>query len=297
MLNKKQNRLKSELNNRVDFMNKKIGAFMLLSLFLYSLNLNAQTQLYDNTIVDSVTFTETRDIINKLSNDKFEKHLFTKEYKSLPYRLLKPKNFEKSKSYPVIISFHNSSRIGNDNEKQLEHLSKIWIRDDIYDKYSAFVIVPQFNERSSTYIKDENGLLKSEPFIDIHLVLNLLEEFQTLYKVDKRRIYLIGYSMGGSTAQNVLNIAPNKFAAIVSIAAVPDFSNLHSLKKTNIFLIHGKKDIANPYLGSEILFNRLIGNKNLIFKTFTELNHDNITIPLLLKDEIPNWLFSKKMKK
>lgn len=278
-------------------MYKKIIALILLNITLISLNLTAQTHLIDNSKVDGVTFFGTKDLINKLPNELFEKHVYSKDNKRLPYRLLKPKNYDKSKNYPVIISFHNSSRIGNDNEKQLEHLSKIWIREDIYDKYPAFVIVPQFNERSSKYLKDENGILKSEPFKDIHLVLNLLDDFQNRFNVDKSRVYLIGYSMGGSTAQNVLTLAPNKFAATVSIAAVPDFSNLHSLKKKNIFLIHGKNDTDNPYLGSEELYTRLKGNNHLIFKTFTELNHDNITIPLLLDDEIPKWLFSQKKDK
>lgn len=100
--------------------------------------------------------------------------------------------------------------------------------------------------------------------------------------------------MGGSTAQNVLNIAPDKFAAIVSIAAVTDYSKLDVLRKKSIFLIHGEKDTVNPYTGSEDLFTRLKGNKKLIFESFTELNHDNITIPLLLENEIPNWLFKQR---
>ncbi|GHE29789.1 carboxylesterase family protein [Sphingobacterium griseoflavum] len=273
---------------------KKIKALFFINFALISFGVNAQTRLSDSTKVDSLTFVRTRDIINKLSNDLFEKHTYTKDEKSLPYRLLKPKNYDSSKNYPVIIAFHNSSRIGNDNEKQLEHLSKIWIREDVYDTYSAFVIVPQFKERSSTYLKADDGSLRSVPFNDIQVVLNLLDDFQKRYNVDKSRIYLTGYSMGGSTAQNILNLAPDKFAAIVSVAAVPDFSNIHSLKQKSVFLIHGKMDAVNPYAGSEELFTRLKGNKNVVFKTFTELNHDNITIPLLLDNEIPNWLFKQK---
>jgi len=275
-------------------MYQNIRILVSLIFFFISLKISAQICLFDNTKVDSITFLGTRNIINKLPNDLFEKHIYTKDKKSLPYRLLKPKNYDKSKDYPVVITFHNSSRIGNDNEKQLEHLSKIWIREAVYDKYPAFIIVPQFNERSSKYLKGKNGSLKSEPFNDIDLVLHLLDDFQRTYKVDKSRIYLVGYSMGGSTAQNVLSIAPNKFAAMVSIAAVPDFSKLSALKEKSIFLIHGKKDTVNPYSGSEELFIRLKDNKSLIFKTFTELNHDNITIPLLLENEIPVWLFNQK---
>jgi len=276
-------------------MYKKIKSTILLTLtFAISSLSNAQIKILDNTKVDSLTFVNTRSEINKLSNDIFEKHIFKSNEKELPYRLLLPKNYDKNKKYPVVINFHNSSRIGNDNEKQLEQLSKIWIRDEIYNNYNAFVIVPQFNERSSNYVKAENGILISKPFNDIRIVEELLNKFQKEYKIDKSRIYLVGYSMGASTAQNLINIIPNKFAAIVSVAAVPDFSNINVLRNKNIFLIHGKKDVENPFSGSEEMFRKLQNNKNLTFKIFTELDHDYITIPLLLSDQIPKWLFKQK---
>ena len=100
--------------------------------------------------------------------------------------------------------------------------------------------------------------------------------------------------MGASTAQNLLNIAPSKFAAIVSVAAVPDFSNLTKLSKKNIWLIHGEKDDDNPYIGSVELFNKLATDKNLIFTSFSNLNHNNIVIPFLITEEIPEWLFEKR---
>lgn len=273
-------------------MNKQLITIFFISFF--STFCKSQTQLFDNSKVDSLTFVKTRSIINELPNSAFEKHIYKLGNKELPFRLLLPKNYDKSKKYPLILTFHNSSRIGNDNEKQLEHLSKIWIRDDIYNQNHAFVIAPQFNERSSIYEKNENGVLISTPYNEIQLILELLNNFEKIHKVDEKRIYLVGYSMGASTVQNLMNLFPNKFAAIVSVAAVPDFSNIKRLKHKNIFLIHGKNDLDNPYNGSLELFTKLKGNKNLIFKTFNELNHNNITIPLLLSDEIPNWLFKQK---
>ncbi|MGV0831078.1 hypothetical protein ACTS9D_02485 [Empedobacter brevis] len=100
--------------------------------------------------------------------------------------------------------------------------------------------------------------------------------------------------MGASTAQNLLNSTPDKFAAIVSIAAVPDFSNLKNIQNKNIWLIHGEQDEDNPYNGSVELFRKLNTNKNLVFTTFSHLNHHNIVIPFLTTDEIPKWLFDKR---
>ncbi|RZL46507.1 MAG: phospholipase [Pedobacter sp.] len=269
---------------------KHLITFLIVSTT--SLFAKAQTQYLDHTKVDSLTFTETRAALNKLSIANFEKRNFKKNEKTLPYRLLLPKNYNKNQKYPLVITFHNSTRIGNDNEKQLEPLARIWQREEIYDQYNCFVIAPQFAERSSNYVINEDGILVSKPSEDVQLVLDLLVQIENEYtNIDKSRIYLVGYSMGASTAQNLMNIAPHKFKAIVAVAAVPDFSNIKAFKKKNIFLIHGQKDIENPYNGSMSLFNKLKGNKNLTFKTFTELDHGNINIPLLLSKEIPNWLF------
>ena len=124
----------------------------------------------------------------------------------------------------------------------------------------------------------------------LKLIKNLEQEYPN---IDKNRIYLIGYSMGASTAQNLLNMQPNKFAALVSVAAVPDLSNFKKYKNKNIWLIHGEEDNENPYTGSCEFFNKSSFNTNITFTTYRNLNHNNIIIPFLLTEEIPNWLFSK----
>ncbi|MCC9065193.1 alpha/beta fold hydrolase [Flavobacterium piscisymbiosum] len=268
----------------------------LLALFLI-LTVNfafAQKKEFRATTVDSLTFVNNRKILNSLNTDSFVKKTFTKENIQIPYRFLTPKKSSNNQKYPLVITFHNSTRIGNDNENQLEPFAKIWLRPEIYNKYQCYVIAPQFSSRSSTYEKNSDGIQISKPSKDVFALLELIEKVEKENpNIDKNRIYLVGYSMGGSTAQNLLNIAPDKFAAIVSVAAVPDFSNLKKLSKKNIWLIHGQKDDDNPYVGSLELFNKLSSNKNLAFTTLSNLNHNNIVIPFLITEEIPKWLFEK----
>jgi len=262
---------------------------------MLSLSSYAQTHVIDSVIIDSLTFAKARKDMESLPNAIFEKHIFKTATGELPYRLLQPKNYDKKRKYPVVIALHNSSRIGNDNEKQLEHLSKIWVKAEIYDQYNAFVIVPQFSSRSSVYAKDKNGSLLSSPSNDVGMVLDILKALEKKYNIDKSRIYLIGYSMGASTAQNLINMSPKTFAALVSVAAVPDISHLEAWKNKSILLIHGQKDVDNPYDGSALLYGQLHGNTKLVFKTYTNLNHHNITIPLLLNADIPEWLFKQRL--
>lgn len=275
----------------------KINFEKILILLLLTLTTNfvfAQEKEFREATVDSLTFVNNRKILNSLNTDSFEKNVFTKNDIQIPYRFLKPKNNSRNQKYPLIITFHNSTRIGNDNENQLEPFAKIWLRLEIYNKYQCYVIAPQFSKRPSIYEKNSDGVQVSKPSNDVFALLELIQNVENKYpNIDKNRIYLIGYSMGGSTAQNLLSIAPGKFAATVSVAAVPDFSNLKKLSKKNIWLIHGEKDDENPYTGSVELFNKLSSNENLIFTTFKNLNHNNIVIPFLITEEIPKWLFEK----
>lgn len=270
----------------------------IIVIFLLTLTINfcfAQKKEYRDTNVDSLVFVENRKQLNSLNTNNFIKKSFEKDDIKIPFRILTPKNDNKNLKYPLVITFHNSTRIGTDNENQLEPFAKIWLRNEIYSKYQCYVIAPQFSKRSSNYEKDTEGIQNSKPSNEVFALLDLINNIQKEYpNIDKNRIYLIGYSMGGSTAQNMMNLAPNKFAAIVSVAAVPDFSNLKKMNKKNIWLIHGEKDDDNPYSGSMQLYKKLSSNKKLIFTTFSNLNHNNIVIPFLITEEIPKWLFEKR---
>ena len=276
---------------------RKRNSKQILTVLFLTLSQNfsfAQKKEFRETTVDSLTFVNNRKALNSLNTDSFLKRIFTKDNVQIPYRFLTPKDNNNHQKYPLVITFHNSTRIGNDNENQLEPFAKIWLRPEIYTKYQCYVIAPQFSERSSNYEKNSDGIQISKPSAAVFALLELIQNIEKEYpNIDKNKIYLIGYSMGGSTAQNLLNIAPDQFAAAVSIAAVPDFSNLKKLSQKNIWLIHGKKDDDNPYIGSVELFAKLSSNKNLTFTTLNNLNHNNIVIPFLLTEEIPKWLFEK----
>ncbi|MEO7977491.1 alpha/beta fold hydrolase [Flavobacterium sp.] len=278
-------------------MHKTNSKQILVILFL-TLTVNfifAQKKEFRETTVDSLTFANNRKIVNSLNTDGFVKKIFIKEDIQIPYRLLTPKDNSNKQKYPLVITFHNSTRIGNDNENQLEPFAKIWLRPEIYTQYQCYVIAPQFSKRSSNYEKNSDSIPISKPSKDVFALLELIQNVEKEYSnIDTNRIYLIGYSMGGSTAQNLLNMAPDKFAAVVSVAAVPDFSNLKKLSSKNIWLIHGEKDDENPYAGSVELFNKLSSNKKMVFTTLNNLNHNNIIIPFLITEEIPKWLFEKR---
>ena len=64
----------------------------------------------------------------------------------------------------------------HDNENQLEHLARIWLRNDIYSRYNCFVIAPQFGERSSNYTENNEGTLVSKPSEDVLALPELIKK-------------------------------------------------------------------------------------------------------------------------
>jgi len=241
---------------------------------------------------DSITATQVKKELNDLSPINFLKLKFSHGNAVLNYRLQLPMDKDTNK-YPLVITLHNSSRLGTDNESQLEPLARIWLQPYIQKKFPAFILAPQFANRSSNYTQDSiRHFLVSKPSPDVYLLLKLIDEILNKYpQIDHERIYLVGYSMGASTAQNLLNIAPEMFAAVISIAAVPDFSNIDAIRHTPIWLIHGLQDKDNSYEGSEKLYKALSENKNLRFTSYRHLDHNQITIPLLTGSQIPAWLW------
>lgn len=121
----------------------------------------AQKKEFRDTEVDTLTFLNNIKLLNSLNTNAFQKKTFAENEITIPYRFLTPKNNLINQKYPLVITFHNSTRIGNDNENQLE-----------------------------------------------------------------------------------------PFAAIVSVAAVPDLSNLTKIKEKNIWLIHGKKMMKTHLLAA-----------------------------------------------
>ena len=96
-----------------------------------------------------------------------------KVYQKLPYRILKPIDFNTSKKYPVIIYLHGGGGRGNDNLTQMNTTIAHLTQDEVRNKYPSYLLSPQ---SKSMWAKDQ--LQKIKEIID------------TLENVDLNRIYL-----------------------------------------------------------------------------------------------------------
>ncbi|WP_136668317.1 alpha/beta hydrolase-fold protein [Flavobacterium sp. H122] len=230
----------------------------------------------DNAVFDAATFT---------GNDKIE----------IKYRLFKPKKQKNNKKYPLVVLFHGSGAVGTDNKSQLGILAKLFAVPDIQEKYPAYILAPQFPTRSSDYQKDtKRNLLSSTSRPCLTTVFQLIDSLKSNLNIDHKRIYVIGFSMGGSTVINSLAAKPELFAAGISISGIPQFDKTQELKNTPIWLIHGIDDTENPINSDEQFYRE--SDKNVLFWKLKATAHDNIFTSQILEETLPKWLFAQRKK-
>jgi len=118
------------------------------------------------------------------------------------------------------------------------------------------------------------------------VLLPLLDEITSIYKVDTSRIYLTGSSMGGYGTWRLGLTHPERFAAIAPICGggdpinieLADRKKLNQIKKLPVWAFHGAKDPAVKLEESEKMVNALkrVGNDAKL-TVYPEATHDSWT--------------------
>lgn len=229
--------------------------------------------------------------IRSLPAEAFDSGTFAgKEKIEIKFRLFSPK-LTKADNYPLVVVFHGSGAVGTDNISQLGVIQKLFATPAIQKKYPAFILAPQFATRSSDYLLDSTRkVLTSEPRFCLKTVLQLIDSLKDNLNIDKNKIYVVGFSMGGSTVINALSARPDLFAAGVSISGIPQFDKIKELTSIPIWLIHGIDDTENT-IDSDLQFYSEIKNNKVRFWKLKGRTHDNIFTAKILCEALPKWLF------
>jgi predicted peptidase len=222
-------------------------------------------------------------------------------FHQLPYRFLRPVNFDKSVRYPVVLFLHGRGERGHDNEKQLVHGSKLFL--DSLIKYPSLVIFPQCPsdgywsnvsiEKDSIgnrmFLFQENG----DPTRSMQLLLDLMDSVENLQWVEKKRIYVLGLSMGGMGTLELIRRKPETFAAAISICggANPVTAKIFA-KHVPLWVFHGGNDdvIAPTYSEKMVEAIRNEGGE-VKFTLYPEANH-NSWDSAFAETQLMSWLFS-----
>ncbi|WP_108822566.1 dienelactone hydrolase family protein [Dysgonomonas sp. Marseille-P4361] len=220
--------------------------------------------------------------------------------KRLPYQVMFPENYDETKQYPLLVFLHGAGERGNDNEKQLTH-GKDFLIDNFRANYPAIVIVAQCPaddywgnvQRHEIDGKSEFAFgLSDQPTESMQLLTSLVEWWLTSGKVDTKRVYAGGLSMGGMGTFELLWRMPTVFAAAFPICGGSALDRMEKYAQTTaVWIFHGEKDdVVSPEL-SRKAYNRL---KELgcdaKYTEYEGVNHGSWVNVFQEKELVP-WLF------
>ena len=186
---------------------------------------------------------------------------FTSDIGELNYRILYPKNFDKSKNYPLTLFLHGIAERGDDNELQLKYIDKVFLDQKKYIDFPSIVIFPQapLSDNWSSRILTENEIRQvfpkdASPTKSLQMVIKLMDSLSQENYVDKKRIYLSGLSNGAMGSFELLKERPNMFASAVLICGGGDPNWVKEFAKTTpVWIAHGSNDdVVHPNFSLEM---------------------------------------------
>ncbi|MCQ2177960.1 MAG: dienelactone hydrolase family protein [Bacteroidales bacterium] len=166
---------------------------------------------------------------------------------SIPYKVLFPKDFDRSESYPLLLFLHGAGERGSDNQAQTVHGGRLLATDK--QLRDVIVIVPQCPE-SDYWAPTENGDFKPENFPEnaemmpsLAAVKELLEGYIATGLVKTDRIYCTGLSMGGMGTLDFALRFPDFFAAVQPVCGGVNIERCRQYKGRTAFrFFHGEDD-------------------------------------------------------
>ena len=154
------------------------------------------------------------------------------------YELLMPGDYDKEKSYSLIIAMHGANG-------KIEWISDYWYSSGATDK-GYFVACPQL----PLYFLYDDIFSKIEAII---------KDISLNYSVDIKDLYITGFSMGAETAIYYAIANPNKVKAVAmasgqireSILNSPVY-NKNNIRKLNVLVLCGNLDDTNRFYTSVV---------------------------------------------
>lgn len=217
-------------------------------------------------------------------------------HSGLPYRLLVPAGPAPADGYPLVLVLHGSGAIGADNQAQLGALATAWALPQVMAAFPAYVVAPQFPARTADYTPGPDGALQAHANPPLQPALALVDELAAHYRIDRRRIYVTGFSMGASGVWQALLARPGLFAGAVPIAGIaPPRADAVRLTKVPLLVVHGDADTENPP-GSDLAMVqalRAAGNERVKLVMHAGLGHE-IASEVLYGRWWREWLFEQR---
>jgi predicted peptidase len=144
------------------------------------------------------------------------------------YVCLLPRGYNKEvKFWPLIVFLHGVSR--DENLEKLKAFGPIKYGLE-HDDFPFVVVAPATSRGWS-----------------VDRLKTFLDKIEARFRIDRNRVYLTGYSMGGHATWKMSAAYPSRFSAIAPVAGAGDPRNAKgALRKVPAWVFHGANDSVVP---------------------------------------------------
>jgi predicted esterase len=155
-----------------------------------------------------------------------------------PYRIFVPDGYDSSQAVPLLIALHGA---GGDENDFFEDFPQAPLQPEV-QRHGFILVCPKGRDPHSGY----RGRAEQDVF-------DVLAEVQREYRIDARRIYLMGHSMGAYATWRLAVEHPDLFAALGPIAGGGDPKDEVKLRHIPQFIVHGANDQTVPVAQSRAM--------------------------------------------
>ncbi len=148
-----------------------------------------------------------------------------------PYRLFVPDAYDGSRAFPLVVALHGG---GGDENDFFDSYREAPLKPEA-QRLGFLVVCPRGRGPKSGY----RGAGEQDVF-------DVLAEVRRAYRIDPRRIYLMGHSMGAYATWRLAAAHPDLFAAIGPIAGGGDPAGMIKLRDVPQYVVHGVLDVTVP---------------------------------------------------
>ena len=201
----------------------------------------------------------------------------------LNYLLYLPNEYDQSEQvFPLVLFLHGAGERGDDLENLKIHGIPKLINEG--RSFPFISVAPQC---------PNDGYWDKPEYVST--LISLVKTVMKDARVDPKRVYGTGLSMGGLGTLAIAIKDPELFSAIIPICGGADLEKIQRLNKLPMWIFHGDRDDVIPLDNSISIYQSLRSvNENVFLTVYAGVDHDSWT-ETYENDDIYDWLlkFSK----
>ena len=191
-------------------------------------------------LVDKLAWKGQRSLYEDYEPGTFE----GKSGERIDYQLLKPRNYDSAKTYPLVVFLHGSGGRGPANIRNLidADTPARLATDSVSGTHEAFYLVPQAQGPNTWGKAITEEMKRSDRVSKQDVMLELVDDLIATRNIDRSRLYVTGLSMGGFGTYSSVSARPDFWAAAVPVCGRWVVEDAKSFVDTPMWLFHGEKD-------------------------------------------------------